>query len=192
METKKIVVAIGGSSGSIYALRLLTKLKATSNVHTGIVMSDNAIINWELEIGPFNKNEWPFEFYSKNNFNAPFASGSAKYETMIICPCSMGLLGRIANGISDDLTTRAADVILKERRKLIMVPREAPYNLIHLRNMTLLTESGAIICPATPSFYSNPQTLEQIVDTVVDRILDLAGIENNTYRWGEDINTKLD
>lgn len=148
-------------------------------------MSDNAVVNWEIEIGAFNRNEWPFDFYNKNDFNAPFASGSTKYESMIICPCSMGLLGRIANGISDDLTSRAADVMLKERRKLIIVPRETPYNLVHLRNMTLLTEAGAIICPATPSFYSKPQTLEQIVDTVVDRILDLAGIENQSYRWGE-------
>lgn len=148
-------------------------------------MSDNAVVNWEIEIGAFNRNEWPFDFYNKNDFNAPFASGSAKYESMIICPCSMGLLGRIANGISDDLTSRAADVMLKERRKLIIVPRETPYNLVHLRNMTMLTEAGAIICPATPSFYSKPQTLEQIVDTVVDRILDLAGIENQTYRWGD-------
>lgn len=156
-----------------------------NHLKVGIVMSDNAVVNWEIEIGAFNRNEWPFDFYNKNDFNAPFASGSAKYESMIICPCSMGLLGRIANGISDDLTSRAADVMLKERRKLIIVPRETPYNLVHLRNMTLLTEAGAIICPATPSFYSKPQTLEQIVDTVVDRILDLAGIENQTYRWGD-------
>jgi 4-hydroxy-3-polyprenylbenzoate decarboxylase len=180
-----MIVAIGGSSGSIYSLRLLTKLKMMSHLKVGIVMSDNAVVNWEIEIGAFVKNEWPFEFYSKNDFNAPFASGSAKYESMIICPCSMGLLGRIANGISDDLTSRAADVMLKERRKLIIVPRETPYNLVHLRNMTTLTEAGAIICPATPSFYSKPQTLEQIADTVVDRILDLAGIENQSYRWGE-------
>ena len=186
MKSKKVVVAIGGSSGSIYAQRLLTKLaEGNKDLAVGIVMSDNAIVNWEIELGPFYKADWPFTFYSKNDFNAPFASGSARYGTMIICPCSMGLLGRIAHGISDDLITRAADVILKERRKLIIVPRETPYNLIHLRNMTQLTEAGAIICPATPSFYSRPTTLDQIADTVVDRVLDLAGIEHLTYRWGE-------
>ncbi len=186
MTKNKIVIAIGGSSGSIYAQRLMSKLAIhTEEMEIGIVMTENAIINWEIEIGPFMENDWPFTFYNKKDFNAPFASGSAKYNTMIVCPCSMGLLARIANGISDDLITRAADVILKERRKLIIVPRETPYNLIHLNNMTSLTDAGAIICPATPSFYSRPQTVEQVVDTVVDRVLDLAGIDTDTYRWGE-------
>lgn len=187
MQNRKIVLAIGGSSGSIYAQRLMTKLaKIGSELTVGVLMSDNAIINWEIEIGPFDKKDWPFTFYSKNDFNAPFASGSARYDTMIVCPCSMGLLGRISAGLSDDLTTRAADVILKERRKLIIVPRETPYNLIHLKNMLSLTEAGAIICPATPSFYSRPQTGEEIADTVVDRVMDLAGLHiDQTYRWGE-------
>jgi 4-hydroxy-3-polyprenylbenzoate decarboxylase len=177
-------VAIGGSSGSIYALRLLTKLKKLADTtHVGVVMTDNALINWELELGTFSKSDFPFTFYDKKDFNAPFASGSARYDTMIVCPCSMGLLGRISQGISDDLITRAADVILKERRKLICVVRETPYNLIHLRNMTQLTEAGAIICPATPSFYSRPDTPEKIADTVIDRVLDLAGFEHDTYRW---------
>lgn len=187
MQIRKIVLAIGGSSGSIYAQRLMTKLaKIGSELTVGVLMSDNAIINWEIEIGPFDKKDWPFTFYSKNDFNAPFASGSARYDTMIVCPCSMGLLGRISAGLSDDLTTRAADVILKERRKLIIIPRETPYNLIHLKNMLSLTEAGAIICPATPSFYSRPQTVEEIADTVVDRVMDLAGLHiDQTYRWGE-------
>jgi len=187
MQNRKIVLAIGGSSGSIYAQRLMTKLaKIGSELTVGVLMSDNAIINWEIEIGPFDKKDWPFTFYSKNDFNAPFASGSARYDTMIVCPCSMGLLGRFSAGLSDDLTTRAADVILKERRKLIIVPRETPYNLIHLKNMLSLTEAGAIICPATPSFYSRPQTVEEIADTVVDRVMDLAGLHiDQTYRWGE-------
>jgi 4-hydroxy-3-polyprenylbenzoate decarboxylase len=106
--------------------------------------------------------------------------------TMILCPCSMGLLARIAQGISDDVITRAADVMLKERRKLILVPREMPYNLIHLRNMTALTEAGAIICPATPSFYHQPSTITEVADTVVDRILDLAGVPIKTKRWNEE------
>ena len=182
---RKIVLAIGGSSGSIYARLLMDKLSKIDNVTVGVVMSDNAVLNWEIEIGPFDKEKYPFTFYKKNDFMAPFASGSAKYDTMIICPSSMGLLSRIATGTSNDLTTRAADVILKERRKLIIVPRETPYNLIHLRNMTSLTEAGAIICPATPSFYSKPNTLDEICNTVVDRVLDLANFDIDSYRWGE-------
>ena len=116
---------------------------------------------------------------------APFASGSGKYDIMIIVPCSMGTLGRIAGGISNDLITRAADVILKERRKLIAVVRDTPYNLIHIRNMETVTLAGGIICPATPSFYSKPKTLEEVAATVVDRVIDLAGLTINTYRWGK-------
>ena len=116
---------------------------------------------------------------------APFASGSGQYDIMIIVPCSMGTLGRIAGGISNDLITRAADVILKERRKLIAVVRDTPYNLIHIRNMETVTLAGGIICPATPSFYSKPTTLEDVAATVVDRVIDLAGLTINTYRWGK-------
>lgn len=182
---RKIVLAIGGSSGSIYAKLLMDKLAKLDDVTVGVVMSDNAITNWKIELGEFDQSTYPFDFYKKNDFMAPFASGSAKYDTMIVCPSSMGLLSRIANGISNDLTTRAADVILKERRKLILVPRETPYNLIHLKNMTFLTEAGAIICPATPSFYSNPKSLDDICNTVVDRVLDLSGFDIDTYRWSE-------
>jgi len=182
---RKIVLGIGGSSGSIYASLLMDKLAIIEDITVGVIMSTNAIINWEIELGKFDQSKYPFEFYSKGDFMAPFASGSAKYDCMIICPSSMGLVGRMASGISNDLMTRAADVMLKERRKLIVVPREAPYNLIHLRNMTQLTEAGAIICPATPSFYSSPDTLEEICATVVDRILDLAGFDIKSYRWSE-------
>jgi 4-hydroxy-3-polyprenylbenzoate decarboxylase len=183
----KIIVAIGGSSGSIYAKILLDRLKLIANQTEaiGVVMSDNAIYNWELEIGPWSKDEYPFTFYSKMDFMAPFASGSAKYEVMLVCPCSMGLLGRIAAGISTDLTTRAADVILKERRKLIVVTREMPLSLIHLRNMETVTLAGGIICPATPSFYGKPSTIEEVAGTVIDRVLDLSGLDWKSYRWGE-------
>jgi 4-hydroxy-3-polyprenylbenzoate decarboxylase len=122
--------------------------------------------------------------YTSQDFTAPFASGSGQYDTMIIIPCSMGTLGRIASGISNDLTGRAADVILKERRKLICVVRETPYNLIHIRNMETITLAGGIICPATPSFYSRPKTIEEVAATVVDRVLDLAGFDISTFRWG--------
>ncbi|MEM7106352.1 MAG: UbiX family flavin prenyltransferase [Bacteroidota bacterium] len=184
---KKIVVAVGGASGSIYAKVLLDKLNMlkdqTDNV--GVVMSDNARFNWEYELGNKDYENYPFTFYGKMDFMAPFASGSAKYETMIVCPCSMGVLGRIASGVSDDLVTRAADVILKERRKLILIIRDTPYNLIHINNMKTVTEAGGIICPASPSFYSKPDTFEELVATVIDRVLDLAGFDLNTYRWSE-------
>ncbi|MCE2768714.1 MAG: UbiX family flavin prenyltransferase [Saprospiraceae bacterium] len=183
----KIIVAIGGSSGSIYAKILLDRLKVIVNQTEaiGVVMSDNAIYNWELEIGPWSKDEYPFTFYNKMDFMAPFASGSAKYELMLVCPCSMGLLGRIAAGISTDLTTRAADVILKERRKLILVTREMPLSLIHIRNMETVTLAGGIICPATPSFYGKPSTIEEVAGTVIDRVLDLSGLDWHSFRWGE-------
>lgn len=182
--SKKIVLAIGGSSGSIYAHRLMTKMAVAKDVKLAVVMTKNAVINWQLEMGDFDPSAYPHKFYQSDDFFAPFASGSAKYETMIVCPASMGLVGRIANGVSSDLITRAADVMLKERRRLIIVPRETPYNLIHLRNMTTLTEAGAIICPATPSFYSKPSDITAVIDTVVDRILDLAQVDVSTYRWG--------
>lgn len=184
---KKIVIAIGGSSGSIYAKLLLDKMVTLrSQIQSvGIVLSDNAKLNWKLELNDTSYDNYPFDVYKKNDFFAPFASGSAKYDTMIVCPCSMGLLARMASGISNDLITRAADVILKERRKLIVVPRETPYNLIHINHMKTLTEAGAIICPAVPSFYSQPKSLKEAVMTVVDRILDLSGLEIDSYRWSE-------
>ncbi len=183
----KIIVAIGGSSGSIYAKILLDRLKKMVNQTeaVGVVMSDNAVYNWELEIGPWSKADYPFTFYNKMDFMAPFASGSAKYEVMLVCPCSMGLLGRIAAGISTDLITRAADVILKERRKLIVVTREMPLSLIHIRNMETVTLAGGIICPATPSFYGKPTTIEEAAGTVIDRVLDLSGLDWQSFRWGE-------
>ena len=116
---------------------------------------------------------------------APFASGSAKFDTMVVIPCSMGVLGRIAGGISDDLITRAADVILKERRKLVLVPRDMPFSLIHIRNMQTITEAGGIICPAMPSYYSKPKTIEELAMTVVNRVVDLIGLEDESYRWSE-------
>jgi len=183
----RIVVAITGASGSIYAKVLLDKLVALNNQweSLAVVMSNNAKEVWETELENDSYKNYPVKFYEKNDFSAPFASGSAQYNIMVIVPCSMGTLGRIANGISDDLITRSADVILKERRKLIVVARETPYNLIHIRNMETITLSGGVICPATPSFYSKPTTFEQLAETVVDRILQLAGIETKSYKWGE-------
>src|SRR5207253_8658278 len=127
----------------------------------------------------------PFKVYSQTDFTAPFASGSARYNVMIVCPCSMGTLARIASGVSNDLTTRAADVILKERRKLILVTRDTPLSLIHINNMKTVTEAGAIICPASPSFYSQPKDFEELAATVIDRVIDLCGLSQQTFRWND-------
>jgi 4-hydroxy-3-polyprenylbenzoate decarboxylase len=183
---KKIVVAITGASGAIYARLLLEKLQQLNSqvAEVAVVMSDNAKQVWEFELENKDYNNCPYKFYAKSDFMAPFASGSAKFDTMVIVPCSMGTLGRIAGGISDDLITRAADVILKERRKLILVARDTPFNLIHIRNMQTITEAGGIICPAVPSFYSKPKTVEDIALTVINRVIDLMGLENESYRWG--------
>jgi 4-hydroxy-3-polyprenylbenzoate decarboxylase len=182
----KIVVAITGASGSIYANRLLNKLAAINNQweDLGVIMTENAKQVWQTELGNGDFNAYPVTYYGQQDFMAPFASGSGQFNIMVIIPCSMGTLGRIAGGISSDLITRAADVVLKERRKLICVVRDTPYNLIHLRNMETITLAGGIICPATPSFYSRPQTIEAVADTVVDRVLDLAGLDIRTFRWG--------
>ncbi len=183
----KIVVAITGASGSIYSKVLLNKLMLVKGQLAGlaVILTENAKEVWKTEIGDDTYNDYPVKFYSQQDFMAPFASGSGQYDTMIIVPCSMGTLGRIATGISNDLITRAADVILKERRKLICVVRDTPYNLIHIRNMETITLAGGIICPATPSFYSKPKTIDEVAATVVDRVLDLAGLPVATYRWGE-------
>ncbi|MFT3981721.1 MAG: UbiX family flavin prenyltransferase [Ferruginibacter sp.] len=184
---QKIVVAVTGASGSIYARQLLTRLSQLNEQvsELSLVMTDNARQVWQTELGDESYHELPVKQFAKNDFTAPFASGSAQYNTMIIVPCSMGTLGRIAQGISDDLITRAADVMLKERRRLICVARETPYNLVHIRNMETITLAGGIICPATPSFYSRPQTIEALAATVTDRVIDLAGLKNETYRWGK-------
>ena len=190
---KKIVVAVSGASGAIYTKVLLDKLSLLKNdiEAVGVIMSDNAKDVWKFELEEDSFKNYPFDFYLKTDFTAPFASGSAQFDTMIICPCSMGTLGRVASGVSDDLTTRAADVILKERRKLIMVVRETPFNLIHINNMKTVTEAGGIICPANPSFYSRPQTIEAVAATVIDRVLDLAGFDSKSYRWGEESNPRF-
>src|ERR1700761_1477434 len=184
---KKIVIAITGASGAIYAKLLLEKLQQLNSQITevAVVMSDNAKQVWEFELDNKDYDTLPYKIYAKNDFMAPFASGSAKFDTMVIVPCSMGTLGRIASGTSDDLIARAADVMLKERRKLILVARDMPLNLIHIRNMETVTLAGGIICPAVPSFYSKPQTIEDVAMTVVNRVVDLMGLESDSYRWGK-------
>lgn len=166
---KKLVIGITGASGSIYARVLLDKLALLQEQidKVGIVMSANAKYVWRYELGNEDYDTVGIaieggrvSFYKKDDFTAPFASGSAGYDAMIVCPCSMGTMGRIAAGISDDLITRAADVMLKERRKLVLVIRDTPYNLIHINNMKLITEAGGIICPALLHFIPNQRILK--------------------------------
>ena len=185
--SRKIIIAVTGASGAIYAKRLLERIELVSPVpeEVAVIFSETALQIWEHELESKPKLNPPAKAYDNNSFFAPFASGSAQYDTMIICPASMGVIGRIACGTSDDLIARAADVILKERRKLILVPREAPYNLIHLKNMETLTLAGAIICPASPSFYSKPATIEELTDTIINRVLALAGFNVPGFRWME-------
>ncbi len=188
MKTKhKIIVAVTGASGSIYAKVLFDKLILLKDQieMVGVVFSGNAKDVWEYELGNKNYESLPFKIHRHDDFFAPFASGSAKFNTMIICPCSMGTMARIASGISNDLISRAADVILKERRKLIMIVRDTPYSLIHINNMKTVTEAGAIICPASPSFYSKPTNFEELAATVIDRAIDLADLDQSTFRWSE-------
>ncbi len=183
----KIVIAVTGASGSIYAKLLLDKLvQLRSQIdELAVVLSPNAVEVGKHELGSDVLQHYPVKYFDRNDFNAPFASGSGRYNTMVIVPCSMGTLGRVAQGLSNDLVTRAADVILKERRKLILAVRETPYSLIHIKNMELVTLAGGIICPATPSFYSRPATIYEVAATVTDRLIDLMGLQQETYRWGE-------
>jgi flavin prenyltransferase len=183
---KKIIIGVTGASGAIYAKRLLGKLQFLKNQfeECSVVFTSNSLDIWKYELGKLpDIMDLPFKVWDEKDFYAPFASGSAGYDAMIIIPCSMGSLGRIASGVSDNLITRAADVMLKERRRLILVTRENPLNLIHLKNMTLLTEAGAIISAAAPSFYSLPLTIEDAVDSVVNRVLELAGFETDGFKW---------
>ncbi|MEN2993486.1 MAG: UbiX family flavin prenyltransferase [Bacteroidia bacterium] len=184
---KKIVVAITGASGSLYAARLLEhlrRLRSQIPMEVGVVFSENAQTVWKWETDLPLPQDFPI--YAPKDYFAPFASGSARYEAMVIVPCSMGTAGRIAAGVSDDLITRAADVMLKERRQLILVPRETPLHSGHLRILLKVSQLGAIILPAMPAFYQRPRTLEELADTVVGRILDHLGLPANYPRWGSE------
>lgn len=182
---KKIVVGITGASGAPYARRLLTVLGERvrrGELEVGVCLSRNAPEVWALECGEELRIDLPVY----RDFRAPFASGSAGWNAMAIVPCSMGTCARIAHGISDTLLTRAADVMLKERRPLVVVPRETPLSVIHLENLTALARAGATILPAMPSFYGKPAGVEALLDTVVGRVLDHLGERNDlSHRWGE-------
>ena len=180
----KLVIAATGASGSIYLQRLLEQIDtAAHEIH--LVLSGHAKQVAKQELGAF-KIPKSIAQHGENDLNVPFVSGSARFDAMVIVPCSMATLGRIAAGSSDTALLRAADVFLKERRKLIVVPRETPWNLIHARNIVTLLEAGAIVLPAIPSFYSRPTSLNDVVDTVVWRILDQIGLPNaRAYRWAD-------
>jgi 4-hydroxy-3-polyprenylbenzoate decarboxylase len=186
-KNRKIIVGITGASGAIYALSLMKRLREMPEppVEVAVILTGNAEEIMLYETGTVYVPSGTEKLWDNKDFNAPFASGSSSYDTMIICPASMGMVGRIAHGVSDDLITRAADVMLKERRRLVLVPRETPYSLIHINNMKLLTEAGAVICPATPSFYSRPQTIDDLVMTVTERVLTLSGFTIDIFGWNE-------
>lgn len=180
----RILVAITGASGALYAQRLLDNLDPAEH-EIQVVLSSyaHAVLSQELPAGlrlPSGA-----KAYQLKSMNAPFASGSNPPDAMVVIPCTMGTLGRIAHGYSEDVLLRAADVVLKEKKKLILVPRETPLNLVHVKNFELLLLAGAVILPANPSFYTRPQTIEQVVDTVVARVLDHLGATHNLMaRWG--------
>src|SRR5437868_3905960 len=181
----KFVIAATGASGTIYLQRLLQQIDcAAHEIH--LVMSAHAAQVAKQELEQF---EVPSHVarHSENDMNVPFVSGSARFDAMVVVPCSMATLGRLASGTSDSALLRAADVFLKERRKIILVPRETPWNLIHARNVVTLLEAGAIVLPAIPSFYSRPNSATALVDTVVSRILDQIGLPSpGAYRWGQE------
>ncbi len=187
----KIVIGITGASGAPYAKRLLSVLlerqKSAGDLELGLCISATAPEVWSLECGGDLREELrEVPFWDQRDYRAPFASGSAGWDAMIVVPCSMGTCARIAHGVSDSLLTRAADVMIKERRKLVLVPRETPLSVIHLENLTALARAGATILPAMPAFYTNPRTLEDAVDGVVARILDHVDIPHRlARRWGQ-------
>ena len=187
---RKIVVAVTGASGSVYAKILFEKLREIKDQleEVGVIFSTNALDIWKYELNEEFDPVFPFHVYEKDDFYAPFASGSASFDTLIICPCSMGTIGRIAHGISDDLISRTADVMLKERRQLILVTREMPVSSIHLENMLKLSNQDVTIMPASPGFYHQPQSINDLVDFVVARVLDHLAIEQTLIpRWGEEL-----
>ena len=180
----RILVAVTGASGSLYAQRLLENLDPKKHeIHVVLSHYATAVMAEELPAGL--RLPPGVTSHGLKSMNAPFASGSNPVDVMVVIPCSMGTLGRIAHGSSDDVLLRAADVTLKERKKLILVPRETPLSLIHVKNFELLLQAGAVILPANPSFYTRPQTVEQVVDTVVARVLDHLGLPQKLVeRWG--------
>jgi flavin prenyltransferase len=182
---KRVVVGITGASGAPYAKRLLGVLTGRDDVEVAACASQTAPEVWALECGGDLRESIAVPLWGVRDYRAPFASGSAGWSAMVVVPCSMGTVARIAHGISDTLLTRAADVMLKERRTLIVVPRETPLSVVHLENLTKLARAGALVLPAMPSFYQAPATIDAAIDTVVARIVDHLGLEHDLVRrWG--------
>ncbi|RJG21687.1 UbiX family flavin prenyltransferase [Massilia cavernae] len=184
---RRLVVAITGATGAVYGVRLLQQLAATPGVETHLVVSDAASLTLHQEVGMQRRDvEALAHVVHKNrDIGASIASGSFQYDGMVVAPCSMKTLASVAHGLSDNLIARAADVVLKERRRLVLMVRETPFNLAHLRNMTVVTEMGGIIFPPLPSFYNKPASIEEMVDHSVARVIDLFGIEHALApRWG--------
>ncbi len=184
--TRRIVLGVSGASGAPYAeraMRFLAGPGREAGIETDVVFTKTARIVWADEIGT-DPASYGLPLWNPGDMTAPFASGSARYDGMLILPCSAGMMARVAHGVSADLVGRAADVMLKERRPLVLVLRETPLSLIHLRNATQLAEAGALIMPAAPSFYSKPKTIDALLDTVVARALDRIGVPNELMkRW---------
>jgi 4-hydroxy-3-polyprenylbenzoate decarboxylase len=184
---RRIVVAITGATGAIYGVRLLQRLSATPGVETHLVISDAASLTLHQEVGLQRRDVEAYAHVVHRNreIGASIASGSFQTDGMVIAPCSMKSLAAVAHGLSDNLIARAADVVLKERRRLILMVRETPFNLAHLRNMTAVTEMGGIVFPPLPSFYNRPATIDEMVDHTVARVMDLLGVTNDfAPRWG--------
>ncbi|MCX7954906.1 MAG: UbiX family flavin prenyltransferase [Bacteroidales bacterium] len=185
---KKILIGITGASGSIYAKILIEKVLKYSEYYLSVIYTETAKEIWQFELNENVITETErIKIYENSNLFAPPSSGSSNYDYMIIIPCSMGMLARIANGISNDLISRAADVILKEKKKLIIVPREMPYNLIHIENMRKLILCGSIIIPASPSFYQKPSNINELVVSVVNKVLNQIEIKTDEYPSWEDM-----
>jgi 4-hydroxy-3-polyprenylbenzoate decarboxylase len=185
MTKKKIIIAITGASGSIYAVNLLEKLKAHKNNYEeiAVIFSETGKKVMQYETASIPALRKPFRFFSNNDLFAAPASGSAGYDEMVVCPCSMGTLARIAAGNAQTLIERAADVMMKERKKLILVTRETPLSLIHIRNMETVTLAGGMIMPASPSFYRKPETINDLTDSLTERIMNFILPEFKGYQW---------
>ncbi|PQO91429.1 3-octaprenyl-4-hydroxybenzoate carboxy-lyase [Massilia phosphatilytica] len=184
---RRIVVAITGATGAIYGVQLLRRLAAIPGVETHLVISDAATLTLHQEVGLQRRDVEALAHVVHRNreIGASIASGSFQTDGMVIAPCSMKTLAAVAHGLSDNLIARAADVVLKERRRLILMVRETPFNLAHLRNMTAVTEMGGIVFPPLPSFYHRPATIDEMVDHTVARVMDLLGVTNDLApRWG--------
>lgn len=179
------MVGITGASGAIYAKALINKINAHPELVRicDIIFSDQAKKVWKYELNENDFEQLPNKIWPNNTFFAPFASGSSDFDVLIVCPCTMGTMAKIASGLASDLISRTADVMLKERRKLILVTRETPLNIIHINNMKTITEAGGIILPANPSFYNHPKKVDDLVDGLINKILSMAGFSGFRKNW---------